>query len=455
MVRSCLTRLFAAAVVAAATVAGLPASPATSQAPECRWASRGYDVNRWVGGPGSWSDATKWSKQQVPGLATRDYACIPQGSDVVIDDQSPRVDLDLLELGRGARLTLRPGTALYLWADQNVVRSITKRDSVIELDGATLGGGGRLHVIGTLDAHESTTGSPAVLTTHPEDSSYAGPRGILEIGDEGLLDVHGSSSLRLSTQYVVDVHGKARLRDSAGLVADHGTTFMLQQHYFGSGLGKLVVLNDGDFAVGQSAGVQALPTFVNRGRIAKRAQGLTTIEGLYFGDDGKVSGDAVADELQLPPPIVQGTPSTESSGTSTSAQDPQVASIQLPVTDPNGAEATIEPLDGVQVRGAIGVPMKVHARGMLASVADPAVIELRYDASLFTGPGTLRADPAVLEVKHAEGPNATYFVIPTCLGRGAMPLRATSCLDRSTSRTEDGGVVMVVRTTTTSRWIIH
>ena len=452
MVRSCLTRLFAAAVLAAATVAGLPASPATSQAPECRWAGRGHDVNLWVGGPGSWSDATKWSKQQVPGLATRDYACIPQGSDVVIDDQSPRVDLGLLELGRGARLTLRPGTALYLWADQNVVRSITKRDSVIELDGATLGGGGRLHVIGTLDAHESTTGSPAVLTTRPEDSSYAGPRGILEIGDEGLLDVHGSSSLRLSTAYIVDVHGKARLRDSAGLVADHGTTFMLQQHYFGSGLGKLVVLNDGDFAVGRTADVEVPPTFVNRGRIAKRGQGLTTIEGQYYGADGKVSGDPGATQVQLPEPIVQ---STESSGTSTSAQEPQVASIQLPVTDPDDAEASIEPLDGVQVVGAIGVPMKVHATGMLANVADPAVIELRYDASLFTGPGTLPADPAVLEVKHAEGPNAPYFAIPTCLGRGAMPLRATSCLDQSASRTEDGGVVMVVRTTTTSRWIIH
>ena len=86
--------------------------------------------------------------------------------------------------------------------------------------------------------------------------------------------------------------------------------------------------------------------------------------------------------------------------------------------------------------------------GLLANVADPAVIELRYDASLFTGPGTPPADPAVLEVEHAEGPNATYFGIPNCLGRGAMPLGATSCLDRSASRTEDGGVVMVVRTTT-------
>jgi hypothetical protein len=197
----------------------------------------------------------------------------------------------------------------------------------------------------------------------------------------------------------------------------------------------------------------ALPTFVNRGRIAKRGQGLTNIEGRYFGADGKVSGDFGGNgALLIPPSVVE---NTESSGTSTTAQDPQVASIRLPATDPNGAEATIDALDGMQVSGALGVPMKVHATGMLANVADPAVIELRYDASLFAGPGALPADPAVLEVKHARGPTATYSAIPTCLGLGAMPLGATSCLDRSASRVEDGGVVMVVRSTTTSRWIIH
>ena len=307
-------------------------------------------------------------------------------------------------------------------------------------------------MIGTLDAHESTTGSPAVLTTRPEDSSYAGPRGILEIGDEGLLDVHGSSSLRLSTAYIVDVHGKARLRDSAGLVADHGTTFMLQQHYFGSGLGKLVVLNDGDFAVGGAADVQAAPTFVNRGRIAKRGPGLTTIEGRYYDDGGigvggprRQQGAAPAADVQTPGDL----------GTATSAQDPQVGLDPAAGHRPGCAEASIEPLDGVQVRGAIGVPMKVHATGMLANVADPAVIELRYDASLFQVRAPRPPDPAVLDVRHAEGPNARYFVIPNCLGYGAMPLGETSCLDQTASRTEDGGVVMVVRTTTTSRWIIR
>ena len=73
----------------------------------------------------------------------------------------------------------------------------------------------------------------------------------------------------------------------------------------------------------------------------------------------------------------------------------------------------------------------------------------------FTGPGASPADPGVLDVSHAKGPAAPYTVIKTCLGYGAMPLGETSCLDQSASRTEDGGVVMVVRTTTTSRWIIR
>ncbi len=79
--------------------------------------------------------------------------------------------------------------------------------------------------------------------------------------------------------------------DDSGLVADNGTTMMLQPHYFGPGVGKLIILNDGDFMGGAKAGINRPPTLVNRGRIAKRGQGLTEIRGQYFGN-GKISGDA-------------------------------------------------------------------------------------------------------------------------------------------------------------------
>ena len=116
-----------------------------------------------------------------------------------------------------------------MWADQNEVRSITKRGSVIELDGATLGGRGRLHVIGSSTSTSPATGTRAVLTTRPRRLVVRRAPGILEIGDEGLLDIQRQLDLRLSTRYIVDVHGKARLRGQAGMVADFGTTFMLQQ----------------------------------------------------------------------------------------------------------------------------------------------------------------------------------------------------------------------------------
>ena len=98
--------------------------------------------------------------------------------------------------------------------------------------------------------------------------------------------------------------------------------------------------------------------------------------------------------------------------------------------------------------------MKVHATGMLANVADPAVVELRYDTSLFTGPGAPPADPAALDVGHADGPDAPY--------RTSRRARAGACRwarsPASTgwpSRTRTARVVMVVRTTDTSRWIAH
>ena len=451
MIRQRLAVLVAAVVVVLATCAALPTTGAGAATPGCRWSQRGFDENLWLGGAGTWSDPTHWSKGVVPGLVTHDYACIPAGSDVVVDLATPRVDLLILELGLDATLTLQPGTAMFVWGEQSTIRSITKRGSRIELDGATLGGPGRLHVIGTLAVHASASGRRPVLATHLGKTRYDGPPGILEIGDEGVLDISGTRDVHLTTRYLVDVHGKARLRGQTSILADFGTTFMLQKHYFGPGVGKLVILNDGDFAVGATRGGKLPPTFVNRGRIAKKGPGLTNIQGRYFGTRGKITGDGGGHPfaLLIPPSIVQ---NTASSGSHTSARNPQVASLRIPVTDPDGATATIEPLTGEAVGGAVGVPMKVHATGMVANVADPAVVELRYDTTLFDGNGPA-ADPATLTVGHANGAGA-YEDIPSCEGRG-LPLGAFACVDRLASRMDGNTLVMVVLTTDTSRWIVH
>src|SRR4051794_4091062 len=193
----------AAMAMLAATLAP-PASAAPVAAPTgCQAAPAGLVQNSWVGGTGSWSDATNWSQDVVPGLSTRDYACLPAGSDVVVDPSLTRVDLDLLDVVGGARLTLQPGTALYVWGDQEQLRSLVRSDAALEVDGATLGGGGRLQVIGTVDVHRSSGGSPAALSSRPVSSPNQGRKGLLEIADQGVLEVHGTGNVRLARKYTV------------------------------------------------------------------------------------------------------------------------------------------------------------------------------------------------------------------------------------------------------------
>ena len=462
MTRSRLTALFVSVLLAlplalpsVVTGTALGAVPAGATGPECRWATRGFVENRWLGGAGSWSDATHWSRGAVPGLTSRDYACIPSGSDVVIDDVAPRIDLDLLELGLSAHLTLRPGTALYLWGPQDIVRSITKRGSVIEVDGATLGGGGRLHVIGTLTVHQSTTGSPALLTSHAEMDTYAGPAGILEIGDEGTLDVRGQSDVRIANDYIVDIHGRARLRDKAGLVADHGTTFLLQKHYYGPGVGRLVILNDRGFLEGEEVGSEPLATFVNRGRIVKReSTGSSRVQARYVKGDLRVLSGRLVLPGKVVTPGVFGPPVTPGCPPTVACTGPQQnAQLHAPASDTDGvADVSIQELLSEPVEGAVGVPMKVHADDLDATIADPAVIELRYNLSVFKNAGR-SPTPATLTVAHANGPDDPFVVIPSCEGTG-IPLGAFACLDHSASRKVGGAVVLVVRTTDTSRWIV-
>ena len=444
------------AASAALAISAMPPTLAAQEAAAsgCQAAPKGLVENSWLGGSGSWSDATKWSQQVVPGLATRDYACLPTGADVVVDASVRRVDLDLLDLDSGARLTLQPGSALYVWGDQQEVRSVVRSDAVLRVDGATLGGGGRLQVIGTLDVNRAADGTPAALSSRPVSSPSEGRKGLLEISDQGVLDVHGAGNVRLARKYVVDVRGLVRLRDDAGLVADHGTTMLLQQHSYGSGAGRLLIRNDRGFAGGRRAGIKAPATFVNEGRIVKRdSDGTSRIDGTYLGDGQVVAKSGHVIHAVLVASGGGGCDDPVSCGGTPTAQVPQTASVELPITDLDEATVKIDPLEGESVPGAIGVPMKVHATGLQATFADPVVIELRYDSTLFTS-ATQPPDPTKLVVGHADGPDATYADVPACAGRD-IPLGAFACLDVGASHTEGKDLVLVIRTVDTSRWIAH
>ena len=294
MIRQRLPVLFAAAVVVAADVARPSRPPARSPSrPECRWATRGFDENRgWAaraagrtpptgpsGGSRGCHPATTPASR---GLRRRDRRPV-----------TPRVDLDLLELGRGARLTLRPAPRCSCGADQDEVRSITKRDSRDRARRSHPGRWGRLHVIGTLDAHESTTGSPAVLTTRPEDSTYAGPR------------ASWRSATRASSTSTAARPPPVRRGTSSTCTARHGcatapasspTTARRSCSSSTTSARGSASWSSSTTATspwGDRGASRCRPTFVNRGRIAKRGPGAHHHPGpVLTATGGKMSGDA-------------------------------------------------------------------------------------------------------------------------------------------------------------------
>ena len=298
MTRSRLFALLASTLGLAAVLACVPRGRLRAVRPTaCSW-GQGID-NRWVGGDGDWSDASNWSRDVAPGTSASDYVCIPDGVTVTVDvSPTPRIDLAAIELGRDATLVLRPGTSLFVWGDQDAMRSVTRMGSLIDVDGATIGGGGRLHVIGTLGSSAPPTASPARLTTHADsDAATRGRDGILEIGDAGTLDVRGDGDVGLTWGYVVDVHGT---RQAARLKPRWSPTTARRsgcsRTTSATASGRLVILNDKGFYEGPARDDTPLATFVNDGRIVKRDSDGKSLVAASYGGAGEVrvqSGDLV------------------------------------------------------------------------------------------------------------------------------------------------------------------
>ena len=76
--------------------------------------------------------------------------------------------------------------------------------------------------------------------------------------------------------------------------------------------------------------------------------------------------------------------------------------------------------------------------GSQATFADPVVIELRYDSTLFTST-TPPPDPAKLVVGHADGPDATYADVPACCGHGTSRSARSRASTSGASHTEGNG----------------
>jgi hypothetical protein len=238
---------------------------------------------------------------------------------------------------------------------------------------------------------------------------------------------------------------------------------LLQRHFYGHQVGRLVITDDRGVRSGRPFAGKRRATLVNRGVIVKRkATGISTIGTLYVAGrvvarSGHVvvPGQAVAPQTATSPPVTTCPPFLPCTCRRLEGcTDDQSAVLKLPASDTDGpGTTTVEPLAGEQVKGAVGVPMQVHASDLDATLADPAVIQLRYDVALFTDAGE-PADPTTVSVGHADGANQPYDDVPACAGN-AIPLGAFACIDHTASRIVSGTLVAVIRTTDTSRWIIH
>jgi hypothetical protein len=463
-----------------ATLLAMPlvvlASPSVQGASTCNLAGTGLTEHFWVNGAGDWGDTRHWQDGVVPGTGTgnNDYVCIPEGAEVTIDDPISRVDLTAFDLGRGASLTLTDGTSLFVWGDQDTQESRIRLGATVDVRNATLGGGGLIHVIGTVRMSRAEGGTPTRLSSHADLDADTGADGRMLVGDGGEVVLAGDGDVGLSWGYTVDVRGVALITDKASLLAEHGTTFELRPHLSGDGgAGQLLIDNDKGYFEGATRGAEPLSTFVNEGRIVKQGgQGSSIIAASYRSEgEGDDAGQVIVKTGALVMPddtwalakvaagLVYGAGSCEGDvracDSDTSVDEPQFATLQVPEEDSNGAKVVVTPVEDDSVK-ALGEPIKAHALGLHATRQDPAVIELRYDSTLLTAAGR-PSDPAALQVSHKGRNDNGYSPLPDCSTAGLIPGDAIACVDRRTEGSrvvDDGDVIMVVRTTQTSRWIV-
>jgi hypothetical protein len=270
------------------------------------------------------------------------------------------------------------------------------------------------------------------------------------------------------------VRGVARITGKASLVAEHGTTFELRPHSSGDGeAGQLIIANDKGYFEGPSRDGASLSRFVNEGRIVKQSGTDSSVIAAAYQKVGngkvlvKSGGLVMPDDTWARAKVARGLiygagncdGETRACNTDTTEDEQQFATLQIPEGDSNGAKVVVTPVDEeVEQQGvdAIGTPIKAHARNLLATREDPAVIELRYDSTLLDEAGR-PSDPLLLRVWHLGPDDVDYAQVLDCGTGGLIPDGEVACVDRrdTSSRVVDrNDVIMVVRAIETSRWIV-
>ncbi len=128
------------------------------------WAGQVLFVWDGGGGDGQWSTAANWTNDQDPNLthASTGYVCIPSGAAVTMG-AGIQADIQAIDLQDGARLTLATGSKLYVYGDQATRPSVLRPTSSTYLSG-TLGGPGRIDLLGTMWWRSTPNGASTIAT---------------------------------------------------------------------------------------------------------------------------------------------------------------------------------------------------------------------------------------------------------------------------------------------------
>ena len=359
----------------------------------------------------------------------------------------------MLDVNSGSRLTLQPGTALYVWGDRA---------------GGALGRPERRRPRGRRGhprrrRTSCRSSAPWTCTVPPTAPRRRWLRRRCRRRTPGPHEASSRSATRACSTSTAaratsgcrrQVHRRrarawSRLRESAGLVADNGTTMhAAAARTSARASARLLIRNDRVASPrGRPRRRQACRrSFVNRGphRQARQPGTHQPDRGTSTYGDGPIiekSGDRRLPRCSPREPIRVVTRSPVAA--LPSAQDPQVGlrcSCRSPT--PMMRRPASSRWTSVSGRGAHRRPDEgARDRACWPTFADPAVIELRYDASLFTGPGTPPAGPGGPRGGARRGARTPPTSdIPNCCGpRGHAARRDLLPGRRSASRTEDGG----------------
>ena len=94
----------------------------------------------------------------------------------------------------------------------------------------------------------------------------------------------------------------------------------------------------------------------------------------------------------------------------------------------------------------------VHASSLTAGPYKPAIIRLRFDSTILGG-----RTAGTVKVYRQATTSSPYRYVKACSASNLPPTGEKSCVDRDASAAASSGlggdVVMLIRTSTTSRWV--